>query len=67
MKVMKRQSTLNRIELLKQLNLLERKNKFRKQWDNKVKIAFRVTGSFSFEEMIIKDEVVARDLVEQFK
>jgi hypothetical protein len=65
--IMKRQSTLSRIGLLKELNMLERKFKFRKQWDDQVKTAFRNTDSLSFEEMIVKDEIAARKLVEQFK
>jgi uncharacterized protein YcsI (UPF0317 family) len=64
---MKRQKTLSRISLLKELNMLERKNKFRKQWDDKVRVAFQVTGSLSFEEMVIKDEITARKLVDSFK
>jgi hypothetical protein len=64
---MKRQSTLERIELLKELNMLERKFKFRKQWDNQVKTAFRNTNSLSFEEMVIKDKNTALKLVKQFK
>jgi len=64
---MKRASTLRKIELLKQLNWLERKNKMNKSWDNTVKLAFASTGSFSFEEMIIKDANVAEQLIIQFK
>lgn len=64
---MKRQKTLSRIALLKELNMLERKHKFRKQWDDQVRIAFQITGSLSFEEMIIKDEITARKLVDSFK
>jgi len=64
---MKRQSTLDKIELVKQLNWLERKNKRNAQWDEQVKLAFRVSGSFSFDELIQKDKYIAQDLVEQFK
>ena len=64
---MKRQKTLSRISLLKELNMLERKNKFRKQWDDQVRVAFQITGSLSFEEMVIKDEITARKLVDSFK
>lgn len=64
---MKRASTLRKVELLKQLNWLERKNKMNKSWDNTVKLAFASTGSFSFEEMVIKDANVAEQLIIQFK
>ena len=64
---MKRVSTLRKIELLKQLNWLERKHKMNKSWDNTVKLAFSSTGSFSFEEMVIKDAFIAEQLVSQFK
>jgi len=64
---MKRQSTLDKIELVKQLNWLERKNKRNAQWNEQVKLAFRVSGSFSFDELIQKDKYIAQDLVEQFK
>ena len=64
---MKRQSTLEKIELVKQLNWLERKNKRNTQWNEQVKLAFRVSGSFSFDELIQKDKYIAQDLVEQFK
>lgn len=64
---MKRQSTLEKIELVKQLNWLERKNKRNAQWNEQVKLAFRVSGSFSFDELIQKDKYIAQDLVEQFK
>jgi len=38
-----------------------------KSWDNTVKLAFSSTGSFSFEEMVIKDAFIAEQLVSQFK
>jgi hypothetical protein len=40
---MKRQSTLEKIELVKQLNWLERKNKRNTEWDTQVKIAFETS------------------------
>jgi len=52
-----------RKELLQTLNLLERKNKFNKVWDTKVRQAFVVTGSMSFEELIFNDSYVANQLV----
>jgi hypothetical protein len=63
---MKRQSTLDKIELVKQLNWLERKNKRNTEWDTEVKIAFETSGSFSFDELIHKDKYIAEALVEQF-
>jgi hypothetical protein len=63
---MKRQSTLEKIELIKKLNWLERKNKLNSHWDNQVKLAFRNSGSFSFEELIHKDKFIAEDLVDMF-
>ena len=63
---MKRQSTLDKIELVKQLNWLERKNKRNSQWDSQVKLAFESSGSFSFDELIHKDKFIAEALVDQF-
>ena len=64
---MKRVSTLKKIELVKELNWLERKNKRNNVWDNKVKLAFNNTGSYSFEELVMKDVTVAEELVILFK
>jgi hypothetical protein len=63
---MKRRSTLEKEALVKQLNWLERKHKRNNKWDEQVKLAFNVTGSFSFDELIHKDKFIAEDLVEQF-
>jgi hypothetical protein len=63
---MKRRSTLEKEALIKQLNWLERKHKRNNKWDEQVKLAFQVTGSFSFDELIHKDKFIAEDLVEQF-
>lgn len=52
-----------RKELLQKLNLLERKNKFNKAWDAKVRQAFVVSGSMSFEELILNDSYIANQLV----
>jgi hypothetical protein len=64
---MKRASTIRKEELVKQLNWLERKNKRNSTWDKQVKLAFDISGSFSFDELIIKDQAIAEDLVETFK
>jgi hypothetical protein len=37
-----------------------------KLWDNQVKLAFSMTGSFSFEELICKDIFIVEDLIETF-
>jgi hypothetical protein len=63
---MKRQSTLEKIELVKRLNFLERKHKQNSKWDEQIKLAFSTSGSFSFEELVHKDKFIAEDLVEQF-
>ena len=65
--MVKRESTIKKIELVKQLNWLERKNKTNKTWDNQVKLAFNTSGSYSFEELVQKDIFIAEDLVENFK
>ena len=65
-KVMKRRSTLEKETLIKQLNQLERKHKRNNKWDEQVKLAFNITSSFSFDELIHKDKFIAEDLVEQF-
>jgi hypothetical protein len=64
---MKRANTIRKEELIQQLNWLERKNKRNSTWDKQVKLAFEVSGSFSFDELIIKDQAIAEDLVETFK
>jgi hypothetical protein len=63
---MKRRSTLEKETLIKQLNWLERKHKRNNKWDEQVKLAFNITSSFSFDELIHKDKFIAEDLVEQF-
>jgi hypothetical protein len=63
---MKRRSTLEKEALVKQLNWLERKHKRNNKWDEQVKLAFNITSSFSFDELIHKDKFIAEDLVEQF-
>jgi hypothetical protein len=64
---MKRVSTIKKLELVKELNWLERKNKRNNVWDNKVKLAFSNTGSYSFEELVIKNIDVAEELIIFFK
>jgi hypothetical protein len=61
---MKKQEKQN---LLVTLNGLERKNKFNSTWDNRVKMCFDKSGSYSFEELISKDFNSAKQLVLMFK
>lgn len=63
----KQARTIRRTELLSELNWIERKNKTNKMWDNNVKLAFQQSGSFSFEELILKNEPAAEQLVLLFK
>jgi len=64
---MKRESTLKKEQLLKDLYWIEVKNKFNKSWDNNVKIAFEASSSYSFEELVIKNAPAAEQLVILFK
>ena len=64
---MKQERTLRKEQLLKDLYWIEKKNKFNKLWDNNVKIAFEVSSSYSFEELVIKNTPAAEHLVVLFK
>jgi len=64
---MKRESTLRKESLVKDLNMLERKNKRNLSWDNQVKMAFHISSSFSFDELVIKDTELAVALIGNFK
>ena len=64
---MKRESTLKKEQLLKDLYWIEVKNKFNKSWDNNVKIAFEASSSYSFEELVLKNTPAAEQLVVLFK
>jgi len=64
---MKRQSTLDKEAMVKELNWLERKNKRNTSWDTQVKMAFSISSSFSFDELVIKDTEVAKALISNFK
>jgi len=64
---MKRESTLKKEQLLKDLYWIEVKNKFNKSWDNNVKIAFEASSSYSFEELVLKNAPAAEQLVILFK
>lgn len=64
---MKNEKTLRKEQLVKDLYWIEKKNKFNKVWDNNVKIAFEVSSSYSFEELVIKNTPAAEQLVVLFK
>jgi hypothetical protein len=64
---MKREATLRKEQLVKDLYWIEKKNKFNKLWDNNVKIAFEVSSSYSFEELVLKNAPAAEQLVVLFK
>ena len=64
---MKRKATIQKENLVKQLNWLERKHKRNTKWDNQVKIAFNVSGSYSFEELVSKDVIIADQLIQNFQ
>ena len=64
---MKREATIRKEQLVKDLYWIEKKNKFNKVWDNNVKIAFETSSSYSFEELVIKNAPAAEQLVVLFK
>ena len=64
---MKNEKTLRKEQLVKDLYWIEKKNKHNKVWDNNVKIAFEVSSSYSFEELVIKNTPAAEHLVVLFK
>ena len=64
---MKQIRTLRKEQLIKDLYWIEKKRKHDKKWDENVKIAFQSSGSFSFEELILKNNSAAEQLVTLFK
>jgi len=64
---MKQVRTLRKEQLIKDLYWIEKKRKHDKKWDETVKTAFQSSGSFSFEELIIKNTPAAEQLVTLFK
>ena len=64
---MKNEKTLRKEQLVKDLYWIEKKNKYNRVWDNNVKIAFEVSSSYSFEELVIKNTPAAEQLVVLFK
>ena len=64
---MKHEKTIRREQLVKDLYCIERKRKYDKVWDTEVKMAFEVSGSYSFEELVIKYVDAAEQLVTLYK
>ena len=64
---MKQVRTLRKEQLVKDLHWIEKKRKFDKDWNKEVKIAFEISGSYSFEELVIKYVDAAEQLVTLYK
>jgi hypothetical protein len=65
---MKRQSTIEKLELVRNLNALDSKLKYNNSaWNERVKAAFNMTGSYSFENLVYTDTYTARSLYQEFK
>ena len=64
---MKQERTLRKEQLFKDLYWMESKNKFNREWDDNVRIAFTTSSSFSFEELVLKNTPAAEQLVVLFK
>jgi len=60
---MKQERTLRKEQLVKDLYWIEKKRKYDNNWNKEVKIAFEVSGSYSFEELVIKYVDAAEQLV----
>ena len=64
---MKNERTLRKEKLVKDLYWIEKKNKHNGVWNANIKIAFEVSSSYSFEELVIKNTPAAEQLVVLFK
>jgi len=60
---MKQERTIRKEQLVKDLYWIEKKRKYDNNWNKEVKIAFEVSGSYSFEELVIKYVDAAEQLV----
>ena len=60
---MKQERTIRKEQLVKDLYWIEKKRKFDNNWNKEVKVAFEVSGSYSFEELVIKYVDAAEQLV----
>jgi hypothetical protein len=59
--------TQKRNENLKTLKMLDYKLKFKSEWNNDVKLAFQVTGSFSFDDLIFNSDEITTKLIQKYK
>jgi hypothetical protein len=64
---MKQERTIRKEQLVKDLYWIEKKRKFDNNWNKEVKIAFEVSGSYSFEELVIKYVDAAEQLVTLYR
>jgi hypothetical protein len=64
---MKQERTIRKEQLVKDLYWIEKKRKFDNSWNKEVKIAFEVSGSYSFEELVIKYVDAAEQLVTLYR
>jgi hypothetical protein len=64
---MKQVRTLRKEQLVKDLHWIEKKRKYDNNWNKEVKIAFEISGSYSFEELVIKYVDAAEQLVTLYK
>jgi hypothetical protein len=64
---MKQIRTLRKEQLVKDLHWIEKKRKYDNNWNKEVKIAFEISGSYSFEELVIKYVDAAEQLVTLYK
>ena len=64
---MKQEKTIRKEQLVKDLYWIEKKRKYDKAWDTEVKMAFEVSGSYSFEELVIKYVDAAEQLVTLYR
>ena len=64
---MKQERTIRKEQLVKDLYWIEKKRKFDNSWNKEVKIAFEVSGTYSFEELVIKYVDAAEQLVTLYK
>jgi hypothetical protein len=64
---MKQERTIRKEQLVKDLYWIEKKRKYDNSWNNEVKIAFEVSGSYSFEELVIKYVDAAEQLVTLYR
>lgn len=65
---MKRQSTIEKQQLVEKLNSLDSKLRHKNTaWNDAVKMAFNSSGSFNFVDLVHSSPTVSRKLVMEFK